>query len=169
MTNSHGTLRAQGVDFETDRRMSTDERAQARLDILAGLRKRQAARKAYKAPTLEQRSAKMAKAAEKERTVAAAMAAVTSYMSDVASLTAEVALRDQEIDRLHEEIEGLCAVLDEAERDVRHLAGNPPEDLATLVRSFLTARHKKYPGVQRDLAALLDELAIVSGWYPDED
>lgn len=161
MSSAHGTLRAAGVDFGTAERMRVDQRVAARDKLLAVLGRRPKADRSELVATAE-RLARRAKAASRDKEIADLRKQLASDALQRVELADQLAAAGAAI-------EELCSLLDEAESDICSLVASQPQDLASTVKRFLAARHKRYPGVQQDIAKMLDEMALLSGWWPEDE
>ena len=67
-------------------------------------------------------------------------------------------IREQHIDELDRYIQQLERIIEEDDEDLAAFREGAPTDLADVVRAFLVCRSARYPGVQRDIAALLEAM-----------
>ena len=144
-----------GVNFGEG--LTATERAQARTDIVDGLRRRVAeARKRHDTPP-------MTRAERRQKREALAEAVERADIADAKAAEAEQRAMD-----MMDAAEELVTMLDEATAELEALATASIGELAEVVRRFLSVRQAKYPGVQGDTNSALNEMATLSGWWPDK-
>ncbi len=183
--SAHGVMRAAGVEFGTDARMTLAERAEARRRIIAGIARRPRMEVPEPATQPTPGTKKRKKAPRRHAPQPADLRALTEALalnpagpiepgSDPPGGASDTYLRSfqaaatAELRELGAAVDQLLALLAEADDDVRTLIGDQRADLSAEVRRFLTIRHQRYPGVQQDIREALDRMALLSGWWPDD-